>query len=850
MEDSSGVSSSIGSNQNIQNGHSIPLELSLGGLDMISPALQYTQWLALLRETKQLQALMNARISQIRLRMLSSDELDLCYKDAVLAASWDGNTVDSNDYVATINECLTLYSPDIWLVDEAGNRDADIKKTSCPEKSRLYKYGRFHYQRSYEIFQKVGQFYQNALESKESDLDENEILLRWQEVFKVQLSTPHEHLDDTFSLYSSFASKHDSQNYETLMLEGNKIYKKTKQLMRYYETLEMQLLENPKDIETWKAYIQSVKKYQPEAVEVLFWRSKEYFEPGDYNWFRLWIFYLDLMKEDYFGDPKEEFMLIQFQKCFSQDPTPLGVFLLTIGNKLIQGSLDTGELNETQAMFYDIEYARRAVSDYMLEIKSDFQYKRWKFVAMVLLAIEASISNSKINYYSIKFLQYASERDHFQTDSLVEFISKLVSTPHSEDFWSLLNASSFNDYSIDILQRYVDIDQMEPVKEPSESQLMSRKRPRLDSATSFHIEPEKNLIHWVQMTNLPHSMDNKKLQAFIGVDFFDSEYLDNGSTVIFKVQNDSDFQKVSELNGIEYDGKTILVEQYERPTLWCSHFPDDFSRSELDKMFYAFGKVIKTVHPHLKKYCFYVFEDPLDAKNAIHALNKKTLLSKDGKKYILAVHRASKAFNQAKEPIRDRQVFVNRLNFKTTIDNVKTAFLVYGEIEKVLMPTGIDGNANKGFAKIIYSSSSAANAALAMNGVEVDERRLAVTLDNSMGSQHASNHLIAKTQPSKSVVIMPFNCSQDEAYSLVWKLIGPIELVKSYPDSTAFLFEFGSEEDAKNAQKKLADAGLSLLKVLSEEEYIQSTSATVQTKPKRRLMVPTSIKRRNVTKSV
>ncbi|KAG7194126.1 Splicing factor [Scheffersomyces spartinae] len=790
----------------------------------VSPTLLYTPWLTLLRASRNPHALIEARMGQIRLQVLSKHELAECYKDAELADSWLDDALSC--YVDKITECIRQSTPAIWLVDEDGNIEEDIEACQHPEKSRFYRYGRFHWLESHQTFNKV----QQRFEDKSRSVDD------WRNLFTTQLSTPHVHLDDTFSFYSSFVSQqYPQEEYATLMIDGNKLYKKTKHQMRYYETLEAQLKEDPKDIETWKTYIASVKKYQPEAVEVLFWRTSEYFEPGDSNWFKLWVFYLDLMKEEYFGDPKEEYMFLQFHRCFPNDPVTLGAYLLTVKD---------GHL------ILDLVYVRRAVMDYLVEVRSNYSYERWKFAAMVFLAFEVSRNNS-IYYYGMKILSFLSKRPNYDDDTLVSFITKLIVGPTKGQFWSLLNASVEDDYGIDIVQQYVDINQ-----EEDHVMMESRKRPRLDEDTTAVTGSSASTPFWVQVSNIPSTSDS--LSSLINVEIFDLEYLDDKRSVaIFKVHGEPAFQSIMALNGTQYNGNTLLIEAYEQPTLWCSHYPDDLPKSELDSMFNEFGKVIKAVHPYMKKYSFYVFEDPKDASSAINSLNKKVLYSKDGKKkYTLAVHRASKAFNQSKEPLRDRQVFINRLNFVTTKESVTNVFLEFGNIEKIIMPTmeaeERETERNKGFAKIIYSNGSSANKALSMNGVELDGRRLAVTLDDGIRMEHTTTEHSTEhstTEHSRSVIIMPFECSKQEAYTLIWNLVGPIELFTEYgQQSKAYLFKFGSREDAVNAQVKLKEAGLDSLKVVTEDEYNSMASHNMTSQPKRRLMVPTSVRRRAASK--
>jgi RNA recognition motif-containing protein len=74
------------------------------------------------------------------------------------------------------------------------------------------------------------------------------------------------------------------------------------------------------------------------------------------------------------------------------------------------------------------------------------------------------------------------------------------------------------------------------------------------------------------------------------------------------------------------------------------------------------------------------------------------------------------------------QLFVGNLSFSTTKEELESAFAQYGTVTEVKIPTDRDTGRVRGFAFVTFDSQQAAEAALAMDGTDLNGRPIRVNV--------------------------------------------------------------------------------------------------------------------------
>lgn len=86
-----------------------------------------------------------------------------------------------------------------------------------------------------------------------------EQLKRVKSMYLDRLAVLHIDCEDTFNSYSSFVTAHDNTNYESNMLESNKIYAKTKRAAEDRDIFEMKLVSSNYSLDSFYEYIENEK---------------------------------------------------------------------------------------------------------------------------------------------------------------------------------------------------------------------------------------------------------------------------------------------------------------------------------------------------------------------------------------------------------------------------------------------------------------------------------------------------------------------------------------------------------------------------------------------------------------
>ncbi|CAG8435082.1 2926_t:CDS:10 [Ambispora gerdemannii] len=106
---------------------------------------------------------------------------------------------------------------------------------------------------SYIIWNTYLNFETEIMQSSQSNHEEQKLNVR--DLYLDRLSVPHKNLEQTWQDYSQFISKNFSGDYESIMVEANKIYSKTSQRYRKKETYEDSLVNSNYSLVEFRKYI-------------------------------------------------------------------------------------------------------------------------------------------------------------------------------------------------------------------------------------------------------------------------------------------------------------------------------------------------------------------------------------------------------------------------------------------------------------------------------------------------------------------------------------------------------------------------------------------------------------------
>ncbi|KAF9115231.1 RNA-binding protein 4F [Mortierella sp. AM989] len=106
--------------------------------------------------------------------------------------------------------------------------------------------------------------------------DSPEDVQRVKAMYLKRIAIPHSELESTFSGFSSFISKYDSQDYEESMVQSNKIANATRDLLAKLESFEEKLIATNNSLEAFMSYLDYEQKYHKEQfarIRTLFERA-------------------------------------------------------------------------------------------------------------------------------------------------------------------------------------------------------------------------------------------------------------------------------------------------------------------------------------------------------------------------------------------------------------------------------------------------------------------------------------------------------------------------------------------------------------------------------------------------
>ncbi|KAJ4304757.1 Splicing factor [Kalmusia sp. IMI 367209] len=191
---------------------------------------------------------------------------------------------------------------------------------------------------------------------------------------------------------------------------------------------------------------------------------------------------------------------------------------------------------------------------------------------------------------------------------------------------------------------------------------------------------------------------------------------DNVVAIIeFETPEEADYALTKEAKGFE--GQDITIKRSQSTTLYVANYPPHADEAFIRKIFEPFGEILNTRFPSLKfnthrRFCYVQFANADDAV----AATKLDGTDVEGLKLIAKISNPNAKKKRDGATAEGREVYVWHLNFRCKKREIQEAFAQFGKIDRVNIPTLVNGN-NKGFGYIVYEAKEDADAAVAgMNG--------------------------------------------------------------------------------------------------------------------------------------
>lgn len=260
-------------------------------------------------------------------------------------------------------------------------------------------------------------------------------------------------------------------------------------------------------------------------------------------------------------------------------------------------------------------------------------------------------------------------------------------------------------------------------------------------------DPKRDREHaTILVENLPdHISEGKVRQFFSNCGIVKSlRMLDNGASALVEFEDDQAARYALSRDGQDFEDAILSVTLDTGSTVFLTNYSPTADEKEIRALLQPHGEIISTRFPSLqgnkkRRFCYVQFKLPAEAQSAVNELD-----GKDVNGYALTCKISNPAVKTARQEtsVNDgRTVFVGRLNFKASEDEVKAAFSKYGEIQLIRMPLHETiKNRNKGIAFVTFTTGAEAQAALEMNGKKVKDRevRVEIATDQARSTRHES----------------------------------------------------------------------------------------------------------------
>ncbi|KAI9727791.1 MAG: Splicing factor [Cirrosporium novae-zelandiae] len=215
-----------------------------------------------------------------------------------------------------------------------------------------------------------------------------------------------------------------------------------------------------------------------------------------------------------------------------------------------------------------------------------------------------------------------------------------------------------------------------------------------------------------------------------------------------------------------FDGNELEVQIGTGSTLWVTNFPPTADEAYIRRLFEPYGEVVDVRFPSLKynthrRFCYVQFQSSSQAKAAAeldgHAVTEKL-------KLVARVSDPSRKQERSGAVYEGREIYISNVDWSATEDELKQIFSKYGSVERIRIPTKLDGK-SKGFAFVTFSTKTEATAALDMNMTKFKSRILNVEISEAKGAKRQATTIINSAGRSTASPTPDTLVNEDDASS-------------------------------------------------------------------------------------
>lgn len=179
--------------------------------------------------------------------------------------------------------------------------------------------------------------------------------------------------------------------------------------------------------------------------------------------------------------------------------------------------------------------------------------------------------------------------------------------------------------------------------------------------------------------------------------------------VEFETAEEADYALTKEARGFE--GHDIVIKRGQSTTLYVANYPAHADEVFIRTLFGSFGEILGVRFPSLKfnthrRFCYVQFAN---ADNAVAATQLDST-DVEGLKLIAKISNPNAKKKRDGATAEGREVYVWHINFKCKKREIQESFAQFGKIERVNIPTLVNGN-NKGFGYIVYETKEVCESA-------------------------------------------------------------------------------------------------------------------------------------------
>jgi RNA recognition motif-containing protein len=261
----------------------------------------------------------------------------------------------------------------------------------------------------------------------------------------------------------------------------------------------------------------------------------------------------------------------------------------------------------------------------------------------------------------------------------------------------------------------------------------------------------------VVVKNLPHQTSEHQVRQFFrhigtinGVKMIPGEDKKSEVAVIeFETQEEALSAQTRDQK--DFHGNIIEVQIGSDTTLYVTNFLPTADEEYIRNLFSKYGEVLEVRFPSLKfqtkrRFCYVQFATSSAAHQATELDGKAT---EQGFKLVAKISDPSQKQNRSGAIQEGREIFCKNIDFKLSEKEVREAFARFGTIEKLHMPTNVDGS-RRGFCFVTFSTKEEAEAALVMNEEMLGSRRLQVNPSGQTGAKRMASTIISRVRTSTS----------------------------------------------------------------------------------------------------